>query len=115
MKKKGDLDRTASELTKIPPYVVKLVTRAWVEAIQAALVDDGVVQIDSFGTFSIMTQAARQQALPRRQFGKKVVPGNSVDVPIKIRVVFRKGSQLKQVLKQRYDIQGEASVKSKHR
>lgn len=110
MKRKRDVDRMASELTRVPPYVVKMVTSAWIEAIQAILVEEGAVQIDSFGTFSIQTQAPRKQSLPLRHFGKAVLPASSVDVPTKICVTFSKAGPLKQALKRRYDTQGTKNM-----
>lgn len=118
MKRKRELDRTASENTGIPPYVVKLVTAAWIEAIQAALTDDGAVHLDLLGSLRVTTTEPRRQVFTRSTFTKTSRKGVRqapmvVDVPTKVFVRFNKSDKLKEALAERYSKTGVTSGKSK--
>jgi nucleoid DNA-binding protein len=116
VKTKLDLDQSTAELTKVPIYVVKLVTGIWLEMLAKNLVDDGVVRLDSFGTLAVSTVPPRKRVLmPRWSFkSRKAMPPIVADVPTIVHVKFTKSDSLKKALKKRYS-EGKSSGKPKRK
>jgi len=115
MKTKTELDKTTAALSGIPPYVVKMVTGIFLDAVRAGLLDDGTVRLDSLGTLTISTTPERKQVLvPCWSFkaGKRL-PSVVKDIPVKVSVYFTKADALKKALKVRYAKEGKSSGKSK--
>lgn len=100
MKRKGDIDNYIASNTKVPLYVVRMVTRTWVDGIQRALVENGSVAIDGFGTLKVtVTRARKDSKVPTRTRGSKNITIVKMDVPEQVHVHFRKAKQLSLALK----------------
>lgn len=103
MKAKSEIDKRVTEISRIPPYVVKLVTSSWIEVLRETLVQDGAVQIPMLGTLTVYTAKGTKQILVHNNIRSRVRSApRVVDVPIKVFVKFRKAEFLKRELRKKY-------------
>lgn len=102
MKTKTALDREVAELTKVPSYVVKQVTAAWLDVIRDTLISEGVAQLHTVGTLTVYPTTGGGPLLLAADFGKNSNKVRLIERPVKVFVNFRKAALLRKELRKKY-------------